>query len=113
MVKIDLGRGTAIVIIQRRGCGQKKAHLLVPTRRRQHDVVGCCGMSLRQRWRGLWLMLGMGIEGHDQGYMSVMVTVAVRGGLTGCEVHRKFCRCLPVTLGLMLVAVITEAKVAG
>ena len=31
------------------------------TRRCRHDVVGCCGMSLRQHWRGLWSMLGMGI----------------------------------------------------
>ena len=67
MVKIDLGRGAAVVIIRRQGCGQKKAHLLVPTRRRRHDVVGRCGMSFRQRWRGLWLMLGMGIEDHAQG----------------------------------------------
>ena len=39
-----------------------------------------------------------------------MATVAVTGGLTGCKVHRKFCGCLLATLGLMLVAVITEAK---
>ena len=57
MVKIYLGRAPPSLSSSSEGEAL--------THRRRHDVVGCCGMSLRLRWRGLWSMLGMGIGGRE------------------------------------------------